>query len=83
MASPEIMGASLGLAVGLLDFIVLKWMAGKMVSRAVEHDATRDELMSVTRFMNAMALISLILFPIIGYFTGPYIFDAPVAPLGG
>lgn len=74
MATPAIMGLSLGLAIGLLDFIVLEWMARSMVTRAAEQGASDEERKKVTLFMRTMAYLSLILFPIIGYFVGPYAF---------
>ena len=74
MSSPPIMGLSLGFAIGLLDFIVLEWMARTMVARAQEQGASDEEMQKVTRFMRTMAYLSLILFPIIGYFVGPYAF---------
>ena len=74
--TPSIMGLGLGLAVGLLDYIVLTFMGNKMVEKAKEHDASTDETRQVTRFMRTLALISLVLFPIVGYFAGPYVFGS-------
>lgn len=72
--TPEFLGLYLGLAVGLLDYIVLTVMGQQMVKRAKEHNATPEETRSVTGFMRLLGILSLIAFPIVGYFAGPYVF---------
>ncbi|GJM01989.1 MAG: hypothetical protein DHS20C08_04900 [Rhodomicrobium sp.] len=72
--SPAILGLYLGLAIGLLDYIVLTVMGQMMVKRGIEKNAKPEEMRQVTRFMRTLALLSLIAFPIVGYFAGPYVF---------
>ncbi len=83
MMSPAYLGLSLGLAIGLLDFVVLEWMARKMVVKGIEHGASREEQRSIPRFIRTMGIMSLILFPIIGYVVGPHVFGTPVTRAGG
>jgi|GEM_PF-1308952 len=81
--TPSLMGLAVGAAVGVLDYIVLTFIGNKMAKKAVEHEATPNETRQVTSFMRNMGLISLILFPIIGYFAGPYVFGSYYGSVGG
>lgn len=74
--SPAMMGLFLGLAVGLLDYIVLTVMGNYMAKRGLEQGAKPEEVKQVTGYMRGLALLSLIAFPIVGYFAGPYVFGA-------
>lgn len=81
--SPQLMGLGIGGAIGLLDYLVLTFIGNKMVEKAKEHNASPAETSQVTTFMRTMALISLVLFPILGYFAGPYVFGASLESVGG
>lgn len=81
--SPEMMGLLLGLVVGFLDFVVLALMANKLVSKAKASGASDREMTNVTQFMRGIGLFSLIAFPIIGYFLGPYFFETSFTGAGG
>ena len=74
--SPAMMGFYLGVAVGLLDYIVLTVMGKYMVKRGMEQGAKPEEMKQVTGYMRGLALLSLIAFPIVGYFAGPYVFGS-------
>ena len=81
--TPALMGLALGAAVGLLDYIVLSFIGNQMAKKAIEHEATPEETRKVTNFMRNLGLISLIIFPIVGYFAGPYVFSSSIESVGG
>lgn len=74
--TPALMGLYLGLAVGLLDYIVLNFIGHMMAKKGREQNASPEDMRKVTGYMRGLGLISLIIFPIIGYFAGPYVFGA-------
>jgi len=71
--TPSQMGFAIGAAIGLIDYIILTYLGRKLVKQAAAKDVPPHEARKVEKSFKAMALISLILFPIIGYFSGPYI----------
>lgn len=81
--TPALLGLCIGAAIGLLDYVVLTFIGKKMAAKAIDHEATPNETKQVSSFMSILALISLILFPIIGYLTGPYVFGSHFESVGG
>lgn len=81
--TPALMGLALGAFVGILDYVVLTLIGNHMVKRAKEHEASPEETRQVTNYMRNLGLISLIIFPIIGYFAGPYVFGSYFESVGG
>ena len=81
--TPALLGLSLGAAVGVLDYIVLIFIGNQMAKNAIEHEATPADTRQGTSFMRYLGLISLIIFPIIGYFAGPYVFGSYFESVGG
>ncbi|GJM00275.1 MAG: hypothetical protein DHS20C07_19540 [Methyloligella sp.] len=81
--TPSLMGLAVGAAIGVLDYIVLTFIGNQMAKKAIDHEASQQETRQVTGFMRNMALISLIIFPIIGYFAGPYVFGSHFESVGG
>ncbi len=72
--TPSLMGLAVGAIIGLIDYIVLTFMGRKMLEKASDHEAGPQETKNVVGFFKLAAIGSLILFPIIGYFAGPYVF---------
>lgn len=81
--TPALMGLAVGVAIGILDYIVLSVIGNQLAKRAIEHEATPEETRKVVGYMRSLALISLILFPIAGYFAGPYVFGETIESVGG
>ena len=81
--TPALMGLALGAVVGILDYVVLSMIGNHMAKKAKEHDATPEETRQVTNYMRNLGLISLIIFPIIGYIAGPYVFGSSIESVGG
>ncbi len=81
--TPSNMGLAIGLAIGLIDYFMLTFMGRKLASQAADHDASPKDARKVERNFKTLALISLILFPIIGYFAGPYVFGTIAVNGGG
>lgn len=82
-SSPAIMGLMIGLLIGLLDFIALRFIRQRLMARAPGHGASNEEKQTVSAFLDIAAYGSLILFPLIGYFAGPYVFPAGLNGGGG
>ena len=72
--TPSMMGLAVGAIIGLIDYIVLTFIGGKMLEKAHDHEAGRQETKQVIGFFKIAAIGSLVLFPIIGYFAGPFVF---------
>lgn len=81
--TPSMMGLAVGAIIGLIDYIVLTFIGRKMLEKAREHEAGRQETKQVIGFFKIAAIGSLILFPIIGYFAGPFVFGSFVESAGG
>jgi len=81
--TPSLMGLAVGAAIGVLDYIVLSFIGNQMAKKAIQHETTPEETRQATSFMRTLALISLIIFPIIGYFAGPYVFGSYFESVGG
>lgn len=81
--TPHLMGMTVGFTIGLMDYILLTFMGRRLMKKAEQHQASQDEQTNVARLIKAAAIGSLILFPIIGYFVGPYIFEGALSNVGG
>ncbi len=82
-ASPQMLGLAVGLVIGLLDYLALTFIARRLKERAPQHDTTPEETRRVTGLIKTAAIGSLILFPLIGYFAGPYVFPGSLNGGGG
>ena len=81
--TPSMMGLAVGAIIGLIDYIVLTFIGRKMLEKAPDHEAGPQETKQVIDFFKMAAIGSLILFPIIGYFAGPFVFGSFVESAGG
>ena len=81
--SPEMMGFTVGLIIGLLDFMALTFVKKRLDARAPDHNASPGEQRRIGSLLNLAALGSLIMFPLIGYFAGPYVFSPGLTGGGG
>ena len=68
--SSATIGAWVGAGLGLLNFAVLRYVAGSVG----QGDASADRKRSAT-VIRAMALGELIVFPIVGYMVGPLVIE--------
>jgi hypothetical protein len=63
--SPNLIGALVGLAFGLADYVLF----GALIARAVR----RGEEGGGTRALDLVRKAQLFLFPLVGWFVGPYV----------
>ena len=66
-ADPAIIGALVGLAFGIADFVMLGYMRAEMRRRSPTERLGAGFALNVARFSQ------LILFPVVGWFAGPIV----------
>lgn len=81
--SPANMGLAVGLVVGLADYFIITVLNNLLAKKAVAQNTPPEEARKVAQALRAVALASLILLPIMGYFVGPYVFAAVPVNVGG
>ncbi|WP_206454305.1 hypothetical protein [Aurantimonas marina] len=67
MSDPAIIGALVGLAVGLADFFVLGYLAEAVARRRP------SERLGAGAALNIARISQLVLFPVLGWFVGPVV----------
>lgn len=67
MTDPAILGAVLGLAIGLADFFVLGYVIDVMARRRPA------ERLGAGTALNIARISQLVLFPVVGWFVGPVV----------
>ncbi|MGF1651074.1 MAG: hypothetical protein ACFCUN_11550 [Hyphomicrobiaceae bacterium] len=61
---PQMVGGMFGLGLGMLSFITLHMVAGRMTNPAQARPAS---------MLKSVALVELIAFPVLGYILGPIV----------
>ncbi|MBB4001709.1 MAG: hypothetical protein V7704_18375 [Aurantimonas endophytica] len=73
MSDPAVIGALVGLVIGVADFFVLGYMRDMMARRRSSEPVGPSLALNVARYSQ------LLLFPIVGWFVGPVV----ASSLGG
>lgn len=70
-----ILGAVAGAAFGIFNFVLLKMLADRIEFGKLEGEPRKPEdLKKTAQILRIVGWIDIVLFTVVGYFVGPYVF---------
>ncbi len=71
--SPSMMGVVVGVIFGGISYFVVRMIADNIETAKRSEDSKPDERRKTAEILRKVAGFDLLVFPVIGYFVGPYI----------